>query len=160
MTITAATSSSRVRRVVFWGAVYDLVVSVPFASPFTAGATINLLSTLDETLGLSGEALTSPPPVVLLFASFFGTVVTLWSGLRVYRPTALHGAVDSVGRLFFSSWMIWSLLAGGTTMIVPFLLFEIGWLLAQTAALLSLSLSARREARAIRCSGEALHEDR
>ena len=121
------------RRIVWSSAIYDLLVTVPFATPWTARLATGHLTELHRALGLGGAP---PPPFLplhLVFVSFFGTIVILWSVLRLRDPQGLFGLADGLGRLAFSAWMIFGLASGETRLLLPFLVPEIAWGLAQLA---------------------------
>lgn len=128
---------SLTRRIVLASALYDLAVTAPFATPWTADAVLSLVRAMHHALGLGGEP---PPPFAsthLFFVSLFGTIVTLWSVVRILRPTAFHGAMDSVGRALFATWMGVALAQGATRLLVGFLVLELAWMFAQAGAILA-----------------------
>lgn len=123
------------RRIIFFGAAYDLLVTAGFATPWTAALVLQILSDWHMRLGLPGVALPVIDPVTMLYVNFSGTLVLMWGGLRLYRPTLLHGAIDSAGRIVISLWMIFAVLAGATPLVVPLLLGEIIWFTLQSGAI-------------------------
>ena len=124
------------RRIIFFSALYDLIVTAPFATPWTAAPLLHQLADLHGRLGLNGEVLTVASPLVMLYINFFGTVVLMWACLRLWQPTVLNGAVDSAGRLFFVLWMARALLAGVSPLLGVFLVLEFLWLIVQGGAVL------------------------
>ncbi len=119
------------QRVVVAGAWYDLLVTLPFATPWGAKATLGALATLHGQLGWGGMA---PPlflPGHLLFVAFFGTIVVIWSLVRIVFRRPVDGAADTIGRVAFAAWMGWALVAGGTHIIAGMLVLELGWGVAQ-----------------------------
>ncbi|RKH40555.1 hypothetical protein D7X55_34405 [Corallococcus sp. AB049A] len=128
--------SPLLRRVVFASALYDFVVTVPFATPWTADAVLSSIRSLHHALGLGGEALPAFTSTHLFFVALFGTIVTLWSVVRLVHPTAFNGAIDTVGRALFSTWMAWSLAQGATRVLVVFLVLELAWMFAQGGVIL------------------------
>ncbi|GMU02663.1 hypothetical protein KH5H1_67830 [Corallococcus caeni] len=127
---------SLLRRVVFASALYDLVVTVPFATPWTAEAVLSNLQALHHALGAGGEPLPAFTFTHLFFVALFGTIVTLWSVVRLVQPTAFNGAIDTAGRALFSTWMAWALTQGATRVVVGFLVLELAWMFAQGGAIL------------------------
>src|SRR4051812_2081016 len=99
-------------RIVAAGAFYDLAVTLPFATPWSAAWTFRALSALPGALGLGGAPLPSSAPGQLLFVAFFGPVVGLWSLVRIVFRRPADGAADTIGRAFFAAWMTWALAAG------------------------------------------------
>ena len=148
MTATSASTSASARRLsddsfarVRWGragAVYDLIVTVGFATPFTAPLLLALTRSLHDALDLPGAQLPELDPTALMFTSMFGTAVTMWAIARILRPEARFIAIDTVGRAVFSLWMIWALLNGQSTTVVVFLIGEVTWLILQLSGLLRL----------------------
>lgn len=123
-------------RVVRASALYDLVVTLPFATPFTAGWLLEQLHQLHVWLGLSGATPPHFEPMHLLFVSLMGTIVTLWAVLRIWRPEPLFGAVDTAGRAFFSLWMAWALWMGQSSLLAVMLALELTWFFVQGGAIL------------------------
>jgi len=113
------------------GGLYDLIVTGAFATPWTAALILGILNSVQNAARLPGD----PMPVFetshLLFVSLFGVIVSLWSLVRILRPTAFLVAVDTVGRAAFATWFVWALLAGHSTVIVAFLALEISFLVYQ-----------------------------
>lgn len=126
-----AMTLQRYRRIVAAGAFYDLVVSLPFATPWSAAPVLRSLVRLHGVLGLGG----APPPTFvaghLLFVAFFGTVVTLWSLVRIVFRRPADGAADTIGRGFFAAWMAWAIAAGVSRLVAVAFALEIGWGLVQ-----------------------------
>ena len=120
------------------GAVYDLIVTVGFATPFTAPLLLALTGSLHDALDLPGAQLPELDPAALMFTSMFGAAVTMWAIARILRPEARFIAIDTVGRAVFSLWMIWALLNGQSATIVVFLIGEVTWLILQLSGLLRL----------------------
>lgn len=129
-------TDSTVRRVVFFSALYDLLVTWPFATPWTASWLSTQLASLHLQLGLTGAPPSLDTPTALLFANLMGSIVTVWSVLRLLRPTAELGAADTAGRVLFSTWMVFALLHGAALVLVPLLVLEVAWGLVQGAVVL------------------------
>ena len=77
--------SRSLRRLVWWSALYDLVVTAPFATPLTAPLAITQLHGLHTALGLPGT-IPEFAPMHLFFVNLFGTIVVLWSAVRLLDP--------------------------------------------------------------------------
>ncbi|RKG67815.1 hypothetical protein D7W79_34920 [Corallococcus exercitus] len=127
---------SLLRRVVFASALYDLVVTVPFATPWTAEVVLSNLRAVHQALGAGGDPLPAFTSTHLFFVALFGTIVTLWSVVRLFQSTAFNGAVDTAGRALFSTWMVWALTQGATRVVLGFLVLELAWMFAQGGAIL------------------------
>lgn len=135
--------TSVVRRVVRAGGAYDVVVTAGFATPWTAALTLDTLEGLQSALGIGGATPSTDDPMTLLFASLMGSLVMVWSVLRILRPTAELGLADTVARLLFASWMAVALVNGATGLLVAFLVAEIGWAVVQGWAVLGNRATAR-----------------
>lgn len=121
----------RYGRIVAAGAYYDLALTLPFATPFGAAWTLRQLAALHARLAVGGAP---PPPFApghVLFVAFFGTVVVLWSVVRIRFRRAEDGAADAIGRLAFASWMAWALSAGVSRLVAVPLVLELAWGAAQ-----------------------------
>ena len=126
-------------RVIRASAAYDVVATAAFALPWTAPFALDSLRGVHETLGLSG-ALPQPHDVfTILFANLLGSIVLVWSVLRLARPSLMLGAADTVARVLFSTWMAAALFSGATTAVLAFLVPEVTWGIVQGAAVLRAS---------------------
>lgn len=123
-------------RVVRASALYDLFVTLPFATPWTAGWLLDHLRQLHLQFSLPGAVPPEFDPLHLFFVSLFGTIVTLWAVLRVWRPEPLFGAVDTAGRAAFSLWMAQALWMGQTYLLAGMLVLELAWFFVQGGAIL------------------------
>ena len=117
-------------RIVRASALYDLVVTAPFATPWTFGVLAGLLHQLHDGLALPGQ-LPVPDPMHVLFANLMGSVVIVWSLVRLHLGQALLGRYDAAARILFSLWMIQALASGFSFVILPILIVEIGFGIAQ-----------------------------
>lgn len=129
-------------RVVRGFAVYDLCVTLPFATPWTAGALLDVMRRVHEGVGLGGEAMPPFTPVHLFFVALFGVLAVIWALVRILQPTALHGAIDTVGRGVVSAWMVLALTQGASQVLGAFIVMEAAGMFVQG----SLLLGARRVA--------------
>lgn len=133
-----------VSRVVFFSALYDLLVTLPFATPWTAQLMSRLLASVHTGLGLRGAAPSLEDPTALLFATLMGSIVTVWSVLRLLTPTPQLGAADTAGRVLFSMWMAFALAHGASLVLLPLLVAEVAWGLGQGAVVLPVVWRAQR----------------
>ncbi len=122
-----------VRRVVFASALYDLLVTVLFATPWTARALLTALAGLHTALQLPGLTPAPPDALALMFANLMGSLVVVWSVVRLRAPSAQLGLADVAGRALFAAWQLHALLQGVSWVLVPILLGELVWGLAQLA---------------------------
>lgn len=118
------------RRLVRAGGWYDLLVTAAFVTPWSFMALHGLLQALHQGLGLPG-ALPPFEPMHLLLANLMGSIVCVWSVLRIRDPQAVFGRYDGAGRVLFSTWQIYALMHGATPLIAIFLFFELAWAVAQ-----------------------------
>jgi len=126
------------RRIVLFSALYDVFVTWPFATPWTARWLSTQLEALHLELGLAGVSPALDTATALLFANLMGSLVVVWSVLRLLRPTVENGAADTAGRVLFSVWMVFALTHGASAVLLPFLVLEVVWGMAQGAVVLPL----------------------
>lgn len=135
-----------VRRIVRASALYDLVLTAPFATPWTATVALGALSDLHRSLGLDGVPPVADDPFTMLFANLLGSIVTVWSVIRLIAPTPFLGAGDAVARFLFSAAFVWALADGASAVLVGFLVPELVWGLVQAWAVWK-PFTAERRAR-------------
>lgn len=109
---------------------YDLLVTLAFVTPWSFMALHGLLQDTALAWHLPGHL---PPfePAHLLMANLMGSIVCVWSVLRIRDPQQAFGRYDAVARLLFASWMGYALMHGATALIGVFLVFELAWGVAQ-----------------------------
>ncbi|SDF51496.1 MULTISPECIES: hypothetical protein [unclassified Duganella] len=117
------------RHIVRASAIYDLVLTAPFATPWSFAIVRAQLDATNQALG--GAALPAFTPFHILFACLLGSVVLVWSVLRIRDPQPLYGRYDGIARLLFSSWMIWTLHATGAPLLWLFIVPELAWGIVQ-----------------------------
>jgi hypothetical protein len=110
-------------------AAYDLLLTAPFATPWTFAFAHAHLSALNSRLG--GGALPDFGPMHILFACLMGSIVLVWTVLRLRAPSVRLGRYDGVGRFLFSTWMAWALAVSGTPLLWLFVIPEFCWGVAQ-----------------------------
>ena len=123
-------TSTQYRRLVRGSAWYDLIVMVAFVTPWSFAALHGLLAAVMQALDLPGE-LPVFAPMHMLMANLLGSIVCVWSVLRIRDPQQVYGRYDAVGRFLFSAWQLYALLHGGSSLLVLFLVFELAWGVAQ-----------------------------
>jgi len=116
-------------------ALYDLIVTAPFATPWTARWAVAGLGAVHDALGLPGPRPALADPIATLFASLLGSLVVVWSILRLRAPTLAHGATDTIARGAFALWLTWALAAGASPVLAGFLIAEVAWGIAQARAI-------------------------
>jgi hypothetical protein len=117
------------RRIVRASAIYDLVVTAAFATPWTFALAHGHISALNQALG--GHALPGFAPFHILFACLMGSIVLVWSVLRIQEPTTRLGRFDGAARLLFCLWMGWTLYLTDEPVLWLFVLPEAAWGVAQ-----------------------------
>jgi hypothetical protein len=122
-------STATFSRIVRASGVYDLFVTVPFATPWTFALVHGQLSDLNVALG--GTALPAFAPVHMLFACLLGTIVLVWSVLRISDPTLRFGRYDGAGRFGFTLWLAWALAVTGMPVLWLFIVPELAWGIVQ-----------------------------
>lgn len=127
-------TTDNVRRVVRASAAYDLIVTAAFALPWTAALALGQISDVHRGLGLSGTLPQVEDQFTILLANLLGSIVVVWSVVRLLRPTPLHGAADTVARFLFSGAFAWALVNGASPVLVAFLVPEVVWGVVQGAA--------------------------
>lgn len=126
-------SVSAFRRVVRASAVYDVLMIAAFATPWSFALAHVQLSTLNQALG--GAALPAFSALHILFACLLGSVVLVWSVLRIRDPQPRFGRYDAVARLLFALWMLWAWQQTGAPLLWLFLLPEAAWGVVQALPL-------------------------
>ncbi len=112
---------------------YDLLVTWPFATPITLGVFWSLMGTLHTQLELS--PLPDLNTYAVLFANFFGTVVLIWSVVRLRLNDSSLARYDACGRWAFSIWQLYALIIGASPILWVFLIAEVIWAVLQSLSL-------------------------
>jgi hypothetical protein len=109
---------------------YDLIVTAAFVTPWSFAALHGLLSALAQTWNVPGDL---PPfePMHMLMANLLGSIVCVWSVLRIRDPQQAFGRYDAAGRLLFSAWQAYALIQGASQLLVGFLILELMWAVLQ-----------------------------
>ena len=118
-------STATFRRIVRASAIYDVVVIAPFVTPWTFDQAHTRLDAINQAMG--GGTLPAFAPFHVLFACLLGSVVLVWSLLRLTDPQQRFGRYDGAARMLFSTWMIWALQATGEPLLWLFIVPELAW---------------------------------
>lgn len=137
-------STHSAARVIRASALYDLVVTVGFALPFTAALALSSMGDLHRALGLSGVVPVVDDPFTMLLANLLGSIVSVWAVLRIFRPVPLLGAADTVARALFSTWFAWALTQGASPVLLGLLVPEVAWGVVQGAVVARALATGRR----------------
>lgn len=123
-------SLPRYLNIVRTSAWYDLLVTWPFATPWTFVWLYGSLATLAQTLGLPGTVHPLDATHVM-FANLLGSVVVVWSLARLYAPSLLLGRLDGLARLLFAAWQLHAFFSGASAIVLGFTVFELLFCLLQ-----------------------------
>ena len=121
------------RRLVRASAIYDVLMTGAFATPWTLLLLREQLNTVNVRLG--GAPLPVFEPFHLLVGCLLGSVVLVWSVLRIVDPQPRFGRFDAAARYLFSLWMGWALLVTGEPLLWLFIVPELAWGVAQSLPL-------------------------
>lgn len=105
-------------------AVYDLLVTSPFMTPWTLPLVLGLIDSVHLGLGLPGGVPTFGP-THMLFAGLMGSLVVVWSVARLQLKLPILGRYDAAARLLFAAWQIFAVAIGATPLILVFTAFEV-----------------------------------
>ncbi len=105
---------------------YDLLVAAAFVTPWSFVLLHGLLGEVSAFLGLAGD-LPEFSPVHMLMGNLMGSIVCVWSVLRIRDPQQQFGRYDAVGRLLFATWQGYALMHGATQLLWGFLVLEVIW---------------------------------
>ncbi|WP_426811189.1 hypothetical protein ABOC32_12235 [Pseudomonas sp. WOUb67] len=125
-------SKTQYRKLVRASGIYDLVVTIGFATPWSFALLHGWLSGLHDGLGLAGD-IPAFGPMHMMMANLMGSIVCVWAWLRIRHPEQRFGRYDAAGRVLFSAWQVYALLNGGSALIWGILLLEVIWAIAQLA---------------------------
>ena len=123
-------SLPRYLRLVQASAWYDLLVTWPFATPWTFVWLYTQLGGVALALGLPGVMHPLDATQVLL-ANLMGSVVVAWSLARLLAPSLLLGRLDATARLLFAAWQVHAYLSGASAIVLGFTAFELLFGIAQ-----------------------------
>ncbi|MCK1794008.1 hypothetical protein [Pseudomonas violetae] len=129
-------TSTQYRRLVRGSAWYDLIVMAAFVTPWSFALLHGQMSAVMQALDLPGE-LPVFAPMHMLMANLLGSIVCVWSVLRIRDPQQIYGRYDAVGRFLFAAWQLTALMQGGSSLLVVFLVFELAWGVAQVLPVLA-----------------------
>lgn len=123
-------SKARYRTLVRASGVYDLVVTVGFATPWSFMLLHGWLGTLHDGLGFSGH-LPAFDALQMMMANLMGSIVCVWAWLRIRHPQQRFGRYDAAGRMLFAAWQWYALAHGASPLLWGVLLLEVLWGIAQ-----------------------------
>ena len=115
---------STYKSIVRASALYDLIVTAPFVTPWTLTIVLGLVHDVHLHLGLPGIVPTFGP-THLLFAGLMGSVVVVWSLARLRLNVPILGRYDAAARFLFAAWQFFAVATGATPLILIFTAFEV-----------------------------------
>lgn len=111
-------------RIVRASAWYDIVSTIGFATPWTFALTLAGLNAISSVLGITAQFPVFMPEHMLM-ANLLGSLVVVWSVLRLRDTRVLYGRYDVVARILFTIWQLNALAQGGHPIIWGFVVMEI-----------------------------------
>ncbi len=103
---------------------YDLLVTWPFATPWTFVWLYGSMAALAQSLALPGTVHPLDATHVM-FANLLGSVVVVWSLARVLSPSIRLGRLDGVARFLFAAWQVNAYWSGASAIVLGFTVFEL-----------------------------------
>jgi hypothetical protein len=104
-------------RLIRTSAAYDLLATAAFATPWTFQVAYDALGTVSPLPAFT--------PTHVLIANLLGSLVVVWSVLRLMRPEPILGLFDSFARGLFLTWELYYLLVmHGASVVWSFAVFE------------------------------------
>ena len=116
--------STRYLKIVRASAWYDLLVTWPFATPWTFVWMYAQLAQLAQAGDLPG-VIHPLDATQMLFANLLGSVVVVWSLARILEPSVRLGRLDGVVRALFTVWQLMAVQAGVSMIVLGFTGIEI-----------------------------------
>ncbi|CAM4107784.1 hypothetical protein CCOS865_04987 [Pseudomonas reidholzensis] len=123
-------STGGYRKLVRASGVYDLLITVAFATPWSFALLHGLLAGLHQQWALGGE-ISAFGPVQMMMANLMGSIVCVWAWLRIRDPQQRFGRYDAAGRILFASWQGYALWHGATQLVWVVLVMEVLWAVVQ-----------------------------
>jgi hypothetical protein len=113
-------------KIVRASAAYDLVVTIGFATPWTLAVLVAVVGIGHNWLGLPG-IVPDLDTWQVLFANLMGSVVVVWSLVRLHLRLAVLGRYDMAARWLFAAWQVNALLNGASWVLIVFLVAEVAF---------------------------------
>ncbi len=109
---------------------YDLIVTWPFALAPTLLLVMGLAGLANDSLGFA--PIPDLTPAGIMFGNFFGTVVLVWSVVRLRWNDVVLARYDAFARWMFSLAMIIALANGASPVLIGFLVPELAFAVLQS----------------------------
>lgn len=127
--MTASTSSDR-RAIIRGFAWLDLAVTLPFAIPFVAEATIAFIYRIDAAMGFA-----TPPgafgPAQMMFVHIMGVLGVVWALARLQSPGETLARLDGLGRVMVAALILHAINWGASPILGLFIATELAGSIAQ-----------------------------
>ncbi|MBD8623045.1 hypothetical protein [Pseudomonas sp. CFBP 13727] len=123
-------SVNRNLQIVRASAVYDLVVTAGFMTPWTALLVFEGFAALSAALALD-RTVPTLDITAMLFANLLGSIVVVWSIWRLVQPSRSVGLYDTLARVLFAAWQLFAVAHGASFLILGFTVFEVAFAIAQ-----------------------------
>jgi hypothetical protein len=123
-------SGNRNLQIVRVSAIYDLVVTAGFITPWTASLIFKGFAALSGALALE-RAVPTLDTIAMLFANLLGSVVVIWSIWRLMQPSRSIGLYDALARILFAIWQVFAVAHGASFLILGFTCIEVAFAIAQ-----------------------------
>ncbi len=124
-------TQSQFDRLYQWSTIYDLIITAPFATPWTFLVFMGVVHSLATHFGLPG-ALPDLDLFHIFFANLMGSVVVIWALVRLKLRKAILLRYDAAARYLFSTWMLYALLSGANMFLVFMLVIELSLAILQS----------------------------
>ncbi|WNW12753.1 hypothetical protein RRX38_16885 [Pseudomonas sp. DTU_2021_1001937_2_SI_NGA_ILE_001] len=125
-------TTAQYRQLVRASGLYDLIITIGFVTPWSFALLQQWLGSLHGMLGLSGQMPLFEPMHVMM-ANLMGSIVCVWSWLRIRHPQRRFGRYDAAGRILFAIWQLYALAHGASGLLWVIFSFEVLWAIAQWA---------------------------
>nr|WP_263263481.1 hypothetical protein [Pseudomonas sp. RIT-PI-S] len=117
-------------RIVRASALYDLIATAAFLTPWTASLCLKGFAALSQALELA-RPVPALDATAMLFANLLGSLVVVWAVWRLRYPSRAVGHYDALARGLFATWQLVAVAHGASVLVLGFTLFEVGFGIAQ-----------------------------
>ena len=117
-------SPTQFDRLYRYSTLYDLIITAPFATPWSFVFFMGLFSSAATSMGLPG-ILPTLDVFHIFFANLMGSVVVIWGVVRWRLRLPILLRYDAAARFLFSTWMVVALLNGANLILLAMLFVEI-----------------------------------
>lgn len=118
------------RVIVRASALYDLLVTAPFMTPWSMTLVFSAMTALSDAMALD-RPIPGLDATQMLLANLLGSVVIVWSLWRWRHPSERAGRYDALARGLFAVWQLYAVAQGASVLILGFTLLEVLFGIAQ-----------------------------